>query len=740
MAILPALLLVILVILAYAPAVRGDYVWDDADAIVDNPLNRKISGLWIIWTRPSLIPLGHWWPLTFTSFWLEYQVWGDNSTGYHITNILLHIMNSLLLVVVFRRMMGMKSVAAWIGSLLFAVHPLNVESVAWIIERKNLLALCFYLLSALAYERHVGLKCSRYLWFSFLLFLCAMLSKTIAVTLPLALLIWRWYREERLDWKYIQPLGLFLLAGGIISGIHAHYFLKNQPPSALPLLHRPLIAARAIWFYFHKTLVPWPIMTIYPRWLIVPARFLQWMFPLSLLVIGAVLYVWRNKWGRAPLAFSAFFVVSLLSVINIVDQPHFTKMTFVNNHAVYVAIIAILGPVGIALGRLMETKSYGRYWGLPFLILILIVFTSLSRKMSAHYTGMESLFAAAVNSNPEAPVAHYNLARALQERGAGGEALVHYRKAVELDPGDAQAWLSLGTMLWETGKPDLAEDSWKKALDLQPRFPKPLINLSGLAVARGRWEEAVRLSDAALELRPDDVDAHINKAAALLGMKNTRSASYHLSRALNSAPDQPNAHYYMAKTMSLEGKIAEAMIHYERAISLNTDDLDLLVEYADFLKRNDLLDKAVEQMRNAVQIQPENPAILYSAALLESRLGHTSDAVLLFRQTVLKAPGHLEAHANLAWILATSPDDALRNATDALTHARRALELAGGSNPIVLDTLAAAYAEAGDFDLAVSTLEKALSSAGNKAPQGWIQSVKSRRDHYRRKSPWRDVE
>ena len=303
---LPILALGLLVIVSYLPAMLwGGFVWDDRIFIDAEPV-REVSGLWQIWFSPSAIAEeAHYWPLVYTTLWLEHKLWGFTPTGYHIVNVLLHLANVLLLWQLLRRL---SVPGAWIVAAVFAVHPLHVESVAWVIERKDLLSGLFYLAAVLAWMRFVEQpRPGRYAW-SLVLYVAGLLSKSIVVTLPVALLIWYWWKQGRVistDLLRLVPFGVV----GIVITIGDLLFYQSVEPLSLgySFIERTLIAARALWFYAGKLLWPSELAVIYPLWDIRVGDPLAWGCLIAAVALAIALWHFRPQLGRGPLAGALFF-------------------------------------------------------------------------------------------------------------------------------------------------------------------------------------------------------------------------------------------------------------------------------------------------------------------------------------------------------------------------------------------------------------------------------------------------
>ena len=343
---LALLALGLLVGISYLPAMLwGGFVWDDHSCVTVEPV-RKVSGLWQIWFSPSVIEgEGHYWPLVYTTFWLKHKLWGFNPAGYHIVNVLLHGANTLLVWHLLRRL---AVPGAWVVAAVFAVHPLHVESVAWIIERKDVLSGLFYLAAALAWTRFVEQpRPQRYAW-ALGLYAAGLLSKSIAITLPAALLLGHWWKQGRVTSTDLLRLVPFCAVGLAIT-VGDLSFYRAVDAKALgdldySLTERTLIAARALWFYAGKLLWPSNLAVIYPLWNIRVADPLAWGYLIAAIALAVALWHFRRVLGRGPLAGTLFFAVTLSPVLGFVNYGYM-QYALVADRFQYLAGIGVMAVV-----------------------------------------------------------------------------------------------------------------------------------------------------------------------------------------------------------------------------------------------------------------------------------------------------------------------------------------------------------------------------------------------------------
>ncbi len=334
-------------LLAYMPAMRAGFVWDDDQYVTNNELLAAPDGLWHIWfttDSPS-----QYFPLTYTSFRLDYDLWKLNPAGYHITNIILHTANALLVWLLLRRL---TIPSAWLAAVIFALHPVHVESVAWISERKNVLMVFFALLSILAWvdfaERSRNLQPSRNFYIlSMLLYVLALAAKSTACTVPATLLLVLWLKNIPLNWKRWLQIAPFLLVG-LASGLLTVWWEMHHQGTKfarldLSLIDRFLIAGRALWFYIAKLIWPVNLAFSYPKWKIDANDPLQYSWLVACFAAAFALWYWRKKVGRGTIAAIVFFAATLSPVIGFISLYTFVY-TYVADHYQYFASI---GPIAL---------------------------------------------------------------------------------------------------------------------------------------------------------------------------------------------------------------------------------------------------------------------------------------------------------------------------------------------------------------------------------------------------------
>ncbi len=593
--------------LAYWPCLGGDFIWDD-DAWTTNlaALFHNVSGLRAIWSWPT--PLQQYYPLTATTFWIDYQLWGFWTAPYHVENVLLHLLAAYLF---WRLLKRLEVPGAGLAAVILVLHPLMVESVAWITERKNVLSLALFLGALLAYGRFANLwgatQASGPRWFrrrvscgagqkpaslagdpsaacdnppsvsrnwgawawALLLFLAACLAKATTVAFPAVVLLLCWWKRGRLRWRQdVLPTLPFFAAslglGLMTSWLERYHLGARGPEWYIPFPEQCVIAGRALWFYVGKLLYPANHCFIYPRWAIEDRSLVRWLWPAT--AVGVLVWLWllRPRLGRGPLTAALFFVGTLFPLLGFFNGA-FMRYSFVCDHWAYLPSLGLIALAAALLARWAERRRLLAY-GLGGVALVSSV--ALISLQSAVYSDAETLYRATLAKNPKADLAHNNLGLVLFKAAQTEEAIWHFQQAVELRPSSA------------------------------------------------------------------------------------------------------HAHNNLANALRLMGRAREAAAHYEASL----------------------------------KSEPHNPGTCN----------------------------------NLAMLLATSPDASLRNGPRAVELAQHANQLTGGRNPIILGTLASAYAEAGRFAEAAATARTALGLASRRPNSQLAQALQMQLERYESGQPLRE--
>lgn len=529
---------------SYWPALRGGFIWDDDRYVTENETLRSAEGLKEIWLNPAATP--QYYPLVHTTFWIEQHLWGLRPFGYHLANVLLHALNATLLWALLARL---RLPGAWIAAMIFALHPVEVESVAWITERKNVLSGAFYLSSLLAFLSFSPLneETSRRRWgmwfISLALFAAALLSKTVTATLPVVILILIWWQQGSVRSRDFLPL-LPFLALGLAMGLSTAWLEKHQvgaqgPEWKLSMIGRCLVAGRAIWFYAGKTLFPVNLAFIYPRWRIDPGAAWQYSYPGAFVALIALLWSLRERIGRCALAAVLMFAVTLAPALGFLDVFPF-KYSYVADHFQYLASIAVIALVVGTLSRLAERfGSRTRLIPAAIAMVVILLLGGLTWRQGIHYKDEETLWSATLDGNPDAIIAYNNLGTIYAERGDYPRARKVFDEGLAHAPGDADLLGNLGGVLVQLGEWDEASKVLRAAAELEPTNPWTLNNLGLILMRQNKPAEAVQLFSSAMQVRPTMTESYNNLATALAALGRREEAIQTLREGLKVEPANP---------------------------------------------------------------------------------------------------------------------------------------------------------------------------------------------------------
>lgn len=651
---LPALLLLAITLLAYLPVVRAGFIWDDDDYLTENALLQEPGGLGRIWSEIGATP--QYYPLVFTSFWLENKLWGLDPTGYHLTNVLLHALAAILL---WRALVRLQVPGALFAATLFAVHPIHVESVAWITERKNVLSAVFFLAALLLFfrfrppgEPSPGWKKRATIDYALALlaFVAALLSKTVAVSLPVVILvidIWKSKRVRASTWLPTLPLfALGLAFARITANLERVKVGAEGEAWDLSFVERGLVAGRALWHYVGKLLWPEPLIFIYPRWRIDAHDALQWLFPLAALGAFVALWALRKRIGGGPLAAALCYGAMIFPALGFVNV--FPMLfSWVADHFLYLASAPLLAlfaaGASAGFGRLeVKYRSNGRL-GAVLGAGVVILLAALTWRQIPMYRDVLTLWRTTIERNPTAWIAYNNLGVAQVAAGRTDEAIDNYKRAVELHPQFFQASSNLAELYLAQGRVDLAEPLYEKLVVIAPRNAVGQYQLGMARLRRGRTAEAAERFERALRLQPG-----MASASARLG--------------------------------------------------------DLALARGDW-------NQAITRYGEAARLEPGDGRSLFLESFALTASGRGAEAVASLRQALEREPDNPVTLARLARLLAAWSDPAVRNGAEAVRLAERAAEITQRQNGPVLAALAAAYAETGDFPRASEIANRAAEIA-----------------------------
>jgi len=640
-----AVILAAVTILAYRPAWHGDFLWDDDAYIINNELLTAPDGWQRIWF--SLDSPSQYFPLTYSTFRIEHALWGLNTTGYHWVNLLLHVANALL---VWAALARLKIPGAWLAAAIFALHPVQVESVAWITELKNVLMAFFFLLTLLAWIVFLDERTKRSWLFyclALVLYVLALSAKATACTLPAAMFLILWLQKKPINrgrLVQIVPFVVLAIAMGLLAVWWERYH-QGTSHAVFPFLspiERILVASRAVWFYLSKLIWPSNLTFIYPRWNISPAHLLDYIWLLAGVGVCVAIYFLRPYVGRGVEVAAAFFVATLSPVLGFIMLFTF-RYTFVADHYQYLACIGPIALASAGIASFADTVKQYRAVIVSAALFLLASLATLTWRQAGTYSNIEVLWRKTLARNPECWMAHTNLGLVLFQKGRLDDAIAHYRSALQMQPDWWDAEYNLGTAL----------------------------------LRKGQVDEAILHCERAVGMRPTDPDARVSLGNALLQ----------------------------------KGRIDDAIVHYQKAMALHPDHFLARYSLGHALLQKGELDSAIQVCRSALLLRPSDADCHTTLAIALEEKGNPAEAIQHYQKALELAPRSIPTLTNLAWLMATSPDASLRNGRKAVDLAGQADRLVGGTNSLVLRTLAAAYAENGEFANAIRTARSAMQLA-----------------------------
>lgn len=605
-------------VLAYSVAIQGDFIWDDDNYVTANATLHDLNGLWRIWFEPRATP--QYYPLTFTSLWIEYQLWGLDPFGFHVTNVLLHVLNAALFGLLLKRL---AVPGAWFAAAIFALHPIHVESVAWITERKNVLSGACYLAAALAYLRYAPPESNGHgLWGWYVaalaLFVGALLSKTVTCSLPAALLLVYFWKHGRLDLRHVIPLLPFFLVG--LVGAVTTVWLERDHVGAqgadweFSIVERCLLAGRILWFYLWTLVWPLNLTFIYPRWQIDSAVWWQYAFPAAALMAVAALAIFRRRIGNGPIVAALFYAGTLVPALGFFNV-YPMRYSFVADHFAY---LATLGPIAVftALAEravsLFSLRAGLRRSGAAAILLVL---GFLTWKQGHVYLGPEELWSDTVAKNPSNWAVRVNLGGVYADRGRIDEAIANMELAIELWPSAPEPYNALGAMWEQQGEFERAEALFREALRIEPRYYEAHTNVGLVSIELGNYDSALSNLRAAMLLKPEYVEGHYYAGRALALLGRHAEAAKHYADALLIVPHHADAHNGLCGVLLEQGRIPDALRHCKEALRLKSDFPEAHENAARALRIVGRASEASEQDRIAMEIRTRRAALHREFAL-----------------------------------------------------------------------------------------------------------------------------
>jgi protein O-mannosyl-transferase len=729
-------LLLLMVAIVFAQTVQHDFVNFDDDAYVyDNShVAHGLTGESVAWSFTTFHSC-NWHPLTWLSHTLDCQLYGTQNPGWHhLTNVALHAAVAILLFLVLWQMTGSLWPSAFVAAV-FAIHPLRVESVAWVAERKDLLSGLFFMLTLGAYLRYVRRP---FAWGRYLLviamFALGLMAKPMLVTLPFVLLLLDYWPLGRFaakplaasqpTWRRLlaEKLPLLLLAAASCVVTSAAQQKALVPVDVVPVSSRIGNTLVSYVAYVGQFFYPAVLAVLYPH----PQDGLPtWKIALAAAVLVAISVAALLAWRRLPYLFVGWFwyvgmLVPVIGVVQVGSQAMADRYTYLPQIGLCIAVTWTAVAVGqtflfggkntvertfLSAGRQPSRWTDKNVCPTVASALLLIGLMTCAWQQTSYWQNSETLWARAVACTPESASLHDRLAGALASGHKLDAAIAEYRKAIGIDPESASAHTGLGKSLAEQGHNDEAVAEYRKAI----------------------------------ALKPDYADAHLNLGVVLATRRQLDAAAAQFRQAQQIKPGYALAHSNLAKILVKQGRNDEAIREYRSAIESDAYCADVHNDLGVILAKRGQLDAAIAEFRKALAIKPASAEIHGNLAMALGEQGDVADAVVEWREVVRLQPDNLRAVNQLAWTMATAPAASLRNGAEATEVAQWAVKLSRGLEPIPLGTLAAAYAEAGQFTAAVKMADRAIALAVEHKDAATADALRRQSRLYRAGSPYREL-
>ena len=739
----------------YANSFSGSFIFDDLPTIVENPSIRRLWPLGDVLSPPSDGGTLTSRPILNLSLAINYRLGGLDVWGYHATNLAIHLINGLLLLGILWRTFQLPSLQARFGeaawglslaiALLWTVHPLQTESVTYIIQRAESLAGLFYLLLLYCVIR--GSQSARHVfWYLAAVVAClvGVSAKETVITAPLVVLLYdRTFLVESFGKALRRRWGLYL-------GLFASWGLQvyMQGKTGLPVLKEEL-GSMGVWAYARSqpgVILHYLRLSIWPHPLCLDY---QWpvahapgdILPGTLAIGGLGLAtVWglakRRSWGFL----GAWFFLILAPTSSIMPLPH---LAF--EHRMYLSLAAALTVVvlgGYAIGKrltrwggLSRTAALASGTGAVLLAAMALGWLTFHRNQA--YRTELSIWQETLAQRPHQSQAYQKVGVSLARLGRLDEAINYYQQAIHLNPNDAAAYNNLGNAMADAGRLPDAIEYYSQAIKSKPRYPEAHNNL-GLALARsGRLAEAIEHYEQALKLNPDSAAAHNNLGSALTRTGRLTEAIAQYEEAIRILPDYAESHNNLANALHAAGRLPEAILQYEEAFRIKPDYAEAHSNQGNALLALGRLPEAIRQYELALHLKADFPEAQYNLTLALAQAGKIGEAIRHGAEAVRLAPNQPQYMPFVAWLMATHEPADGGDPKRAVELAERACTLTGRRDVISLDTLAAAYASAGRFDEATATAQEAWQSAQSADQSDLAEEIHMRLQLYRDRKPYR---
>jgi len=651
------LILILTVLLTYSPVWWAGYVWDDDLLITTNPCIVGPLGLKEIWTTNAADIC----PLTFTVFWLEHALWGLAPLPYHLVNVLLH---GACAVVLWRVLRCLQVPGAWLGAALWALHPVQVESVAWITEMKNTQSGLFFLLSIFFFVRWIRAKDldgqTRWDWnygLTLIFAALAMASKSSTVILPVVLCLCAWWVEGRWQWRNLARTGpIFTMS--IAIGIITMWTQKLQlattidPQWMRTWPERLLTAGDAVCFYLGKLLWPHPLIVVYPRWQIDAGQCFSYLPLLAVIIVLFILGLKRKSWSRPWFFVFAYFLGALFPVLGLVDNFIF-RYSLVFDHFQYLASMGPLALAGAGMVRWADFAIPGRPWLQSSLCAgVLLVLGMLSWQRAWAYESQETLWTETLAMNPSCWLGYNNLGIVFLQKGQADEAMDQFQKSLQINPNFADAHSNLGSALAQKGQVDQAMVQYQESLQIYPNSSDAHSKLGTAFLQKGQMEQAMAQFQKALEINPNIAEAQNNLGLTFSQKGQVDEAIAHFQRALEINPNLAEAHYNLGNSLLQKRQVDEARNQFQMTVEINPNHAEAHNNLGNALVHEGRVAEAIDQYQKALEINPNFADAHSNLGIVLFQSSHVNEAIAQFQEALRLEPNNVNAQNNLTKVQA----------------------------------------------------------------------------------------
>jgi protein O-mannosyl-transferase len=673
-------LIIVVAFLAYLPCINGGFVLDDDELITGSDLIKAPDGLYSFWCTTKATD---YWPTTNTSLWIEWRLWKMNPAGYHVTNLILHIVESLLIWLILRKL---SIPGAFLAAMIFVVHPVNVESVAWIAQRKNAMAMLFMLLSILWYLRaemqlhgqnainRLGIVC----WYGLSLgaFLLAMTSKGSVAVLPALLLVIVCWLRPLTRWDIVRITPFILVAAALAEvNIWFQTHGSGEAIRSAGFSERLLGAGGVVWFYLYKALLPLDLAFVYRQWDIQTGNLLWWLPLLAVLAVTAMLLLYRKGWSRPVLFAWGFFCVSLTPVMGFADVG-FMKHALVADHYQHVAIIGVIALAAASFSAWRELIPTAARWAATAVAIAVVgALAFLTWQQSGIYCNAITLYQATLEKNKDCWMAYNNLGNELYKAGNRQEAIEHYERALALKPKYFDACNNLGMLLVLIGRPDGAITYSKQAVALRPDHIEANYTLGNAFKDAGQYQQAIEQYENVLALKPDYNEARNNLGLMLVKAGRSEDAIDQYLKAIRLNPDYFEAQYNLGLALFQTNRPEEAIEHFKQALRMKPNLAEVHEIMGAALIQMGRIQEGIDQCREALRLKPDLVEVRNNLGVALLRIGRPAEAVENYQQILALKPDFSEGYFNLALALAE-----IHKSAEATDSAEKALKLAQYKN------------------------------------------------------------